>query len=65
MNAIFFENALRVQLNAAKFGEIEPISEEVALNMHAQCKNPRRYDMIWNYLVRKLKREQLSLEGLN
>ena len=65
MNSIFFEHALRVQLNASEFGKIEPISEEVALKMHAQCKNPRRYDMIWSYLVRKLKREKLSLEHLN
>jgi len=61
LNAIFFESALRIQRMAAQFGEIIAISEEIALKMYAQCRNPRRYDMIWNYLVRKLQRCGLGL----
>jgi len=61
LNALFFEGALRIQLMAAQFGEIKAISEETALKMYRQCRNPGRYDMIWNYLVRKLKRVGLDL----
>jgi L-fuculose-phosphate aldolase len=61
LNALFFEGALRIQRMAAQFGEIKAISEETALKMNEQCRNPGRYDMIWNYLVRKLKRAGLDL----
>ncbi|MEW6674284.1 MAG: class II aldolase/adducin family protein, partial [Thermodesulfobacteriota bacterium] len=61
LNALFFEGALRIQRAAAQFGKIKAISERTALKMYEQCRNPRRYDMIWNYLVRKLKRSGLAL----
>ena len=61
LNALFLEGALRIQLMAAQFGEIKAISEETALKMYEPCRNPRRYDMIWHYLVRKLKRVGLAL----
>lgn len=56
LNALFFESALRIQRMAAQFGKVTAISEETALKMYGQCRNPKRYDMIWNYLVRKLQR---------
>jgi len=61
LNALFFEGALRIQQRAAQFGEITAISEETALKMYRQCRNPKRYDMIWRYLVRKLQRCGLAL----
>lgn len=60
--ALFLERALRVTFIASGFGEVEAISEETALKMYAECQNPKRYDMIWNYLVRKLEREGLGFE---
>jgi len=62
LNALFLERALRVTLIASGFGEAEAISEETALKMYAECQSPKRYDMIWNYLVRKLGREGLGFE---
>ncbi|MFC1814613.1 class II aldolase/adducin family protein [Thermodesulfobacteriota bacterium] len=61
LNALFFEGALRIQRIASEFGEIKTISEETTLNMYEQCRNPKRYDMIWAYLVRKLKRVGLGI----
>jgi ribulose-5-phosphate 4-epimerase/fuculose-1-phosphate aldolase len=62
LTALFLERALRVRSIASGFGEVEAISEETALKMYAECQNPKRYDMIWNYLVRKLEREGLGFE---
>ena len=60
LNALFFERALRLQAIATIFGETQPISEDTALSMYADfSQNPGRYDMIWNYLLRKLQREGL------
>ncbi len=61
LNALFFEGALRIQRIASEFGKIVSISEETALRMYEFCNKPQRYDMIWNYLVRKLERAHLSL----
>ena len=61
--ALFFENALRIQLHAASFGTIEAMSEETAMKMYtAFKKNPKRNEEIWHYLVRKLKREGLAFD---
>jgi L-ribulose-5-phosphate 4-epimerase len=62
LNALFLERALRVKLIASVFGEVEAIPEETAVKMYAECQNPKRYDMIWHYLVRKLEREGLGFE---
>lgn len=62
LNALFFEGALRVQYAANIFGEIKSISTKTAFKMYEQCKNPKRYDMIWEYLVRKLDRNALTVE---
>lgn len=61
LNALFFEGALRIQRIAAEFGEIVAMSEDTTLRMYEFCRKPKRYDMIWNYLVRKLERRNLSL----
>jgi len=61
LNALFFEGALRIQRMASEFGEIKTISKETTLKMHQQCRNPKRYDMIWTYLVRKLERVGLAI----
>jgi L-fuculose-phosphate aldolase len=60
LNALFFERALRAQLIASTFGEIKEIPDENVVTMKEQCQNPKRYEMIWNYLVRKLERESLG-----
>jgi len=60
--ALFLERALRVKFIASGFGEVEAIAEETALKMYAECQNPKRYDMIWNYLVRKLEREGFGFQ---
>ena len=61
--ALFFENALRIQLHAASFGTIEAMSEETAMKMYrAFKKNPKRNEEIWHYLVRKLKRQGLAFD---
>jgi L-fuculose-phosphate aldolase len=63
LNAVVLEKALKMQFTASLFGKIEPISEETALKMsEAVNKNPKRSEAIWNYLVRKLKREGLALD---
>jgi len=61
LNALFFEGALRIRQAAAQFGEISAIPEKTAMKMYEQCRSPGRYDMIWNYLVRKLQRCGLAL----
>jgi len=63
LNAVVLEKALKMQFTASLFGKIEPIPEETALRMsEAVNKNPKRSEAIWNYLVRKLKREGLALD---
>lgn len=62
LTALFLERSLRVTLIASGFGEAEAIAEETALKMYTECQNPKRYDMIWYYLVRKLEREGLGFE---
>jgi ribulose-5-phosphate 4-epimerase/fuculose-1-phosphate aldolase len=61
LNALFFERALRIQLIASTFGDIEEISDEIALRMQEQCQNPKRYEVLWGYLARKLERNGLGL----
>jgi len=61
LNALFLEGALRLQAAALQFGKTTGIAEETALKMYEQCRRPKRYDMIWDYLVRKLKRVGLGL----
>jgi L-fuculose-phosphate aldolase len=61
LNALFFEGALKIQRIASEFGEIKAISVDTALRMYEFCRKPKRYDMIWDYLVRKLERNNLSL----
>jgi len=61
LNALFFEGALRIQRMAGEFGPITAISDETARKMAEFCRLPKRYDMIWNYLVRKLGRKNLAL----
>lgn len=60
LNALFFEGALKIQRLAGEFGPIEAISDETARKMAEFCRMPKRYDMIWNYLVRKLERNNLA-----
>jgi len=63
MNAIFLEKTLKLQLIASLFGKIEPISREVALKMGSELvQRPGRTKSMWDYLVRKLKREGLALK---
>ena len=63
LNALSLEKALKMQFMASLFGKIEPISEKTALSMFMSVnQNPKRSEDIWNYLVRKLKREGLALD---
>ncbi len=58
LNALFLERALKVQLTASLLGKVVPISEKIVLNMFTMFnQNPKRSEEIWDYLVRKLKRE--------
>lgn len=61
--ALSLEKALKMQFMASLIGEIEAIPEKTALNMFRTVnQNPRRTEDIWNYLVRKLNREDLGLD---
>lgn len=63
MNVIFLEKALKIQLIASLFGEINPISEKISLKMYNEIiESPGRTQNMWEYLVRKLKREGLSID---
>ena len=62
LNALFFERAIKVQLIASLFQEIEAIPDETALKMYAAFdRYPTRNEEIWHYLTRKLDREGLAL----
>jgi ribulose-5-phosphate 4-epimerase/fuculose-1-phosphate aldolase len=63
LNALFLERALKIQFFASLFGKVEPIPEKTAWDMfRTVIQNPKRSEDIWNYLVRKLKREGLALD---
>ena len=63
LTALFFERAIKVQLIASLFEEIEAIPDEIALKMYAAFDQyPTRNEEIWHYLTRKLEREGLALE---
>jgi ribulose-5-phosphate 4-epimerase/fuculose-1-phosphate aldolase len=63
LNALFLERALKVQLTASLLGKVVPISEKIVLNMFTMFnQNPKRSEEIWDYLVRKLKREGLAFD---
>ncbi len=63
LGALSLDKALEIHFTASVFGKIEPIPEKTALKMsEAVNQNPKRSEAIWNYLVRKLKREGLALD---
>jgi L-ribulose-5-phosphate 4-epimerase len=63
LNAISLEKALKTQSMASQIGKIEPIPEETVWDMFRKVnQNPKRSEDIWNYLVRKLKREGLAFD---
>lgn len=63
LNALSLEKAFKIQFMASLFGKIEPIPEKTALSMFTTVnQNPKRSEDIWNYLVRKLKREGLDFD---
>ena len=61
LNALFLERALKVQLIASLFGKPKPIPPKSGLKMYAMLsQNRERYENMWRYLVRKLKRKGLD-----